>query len=140
RHLKTLERWHEPANVARAFDQARAAGIDNLNLDLIFGIPGQTLDEWAADLETALAHDPAHLSCYALTYEPNTALTARMKSGQSGPIAPYVVAAMLDWSRRRLRGAEPPPNELSTFARPGCECRRNLVYWRNGDWLAAGPS
>src|SRR5690606_19916459 len=69
RHLKTLERWHDPANVARAFDQARAAGIDNLNLDLILGIPVQTLDEWSADLEMALAPDPAHLSCYALTYE-----------------------------------------------------------------------
>jgi oxygen-independent coproporphyrinogen-3 oxidase len=82
RHLKTLERWHDPANVARAAGFLREAGIANFNIDLIFGIPGQTLAEWREDLARALAIGPEHLSCYGLTYEQNTAMTKRLERGE----------------------------------------------------------
>jgi oxygen-independent coproporphyrinogen-3 oxidase len=81
-HLKTLERWHDPANVFKAVELARAVGIARQSMDLIFAIPGQTMTEWDADSKAALGAGTTHLSCYALTYEPNTAMTARMKSGK----------------------------------------------------------
>ncbi|MFM7052287.1 MAG: radical SAM family heme chaperone HemW, partial [Planctomycetota bacterium] len=102
RHLKTLERWHDPANVARAAEVLRGAGIANLNLDLIFGIPGQTLAEWRADLSAALALAPEHLSCYGLTYEPNTAMTRRLERGDFEPCDDAVEAAMYDATRATL--------------------------------------
>ncbi len=84
--LKTLERWHNPESVPRAMDLCRAAGIGNLNLDLIFAIPGQTLAQLDEDLSELLRLQPQHLSTYGLTYEPNTALSARLKAGRVTPI------------------------------------------------------
>jgi oxygen-independent coproporphyrinogen-3 oxidase len=140
RHLKTLERWHDPANVARAAGFVRDAGIANLNLDLIFGIPGQTIDEWRADLEAALAIGPEHLSCYGLTYEPNTAMTKRLLKGEFEPCDDEVEAEMYDATRAVLAGAGFAQYEISNFARTGRECRHNLIYWRNEPWWAIGPS
>ena len=140
RHLKTLERWHDPANVARAARFLRDAGIANINLDLIFGIPGQTLDEWDADLSRALELTPEHLSCYGLTYEPNTAMTRRLELGQFEPCDDSVEADVFERTRERLEGAGFERYEISNFARAGRACRHNLVYWRNESWLAAGPS
>jgi oxygen-independent coproporphyrinogen-3 oxidase len=140
RHLKTLERWHDPSSVARAAETLRAAGLVNFNLDLIFGIPGQTLAEWRADLATALALGPGHLSCYGLTYEPNTAMTKRLLKGEFEPCDDEVEAAMYDATRETLADAGFAQYEISNFARAGRECRHNLVYWRNEPWWAIGPS
>ena len=140
KHLKTLERWHDPANVARAAETLRAAGLVNLNLDLIFGVPGQTLDEWRDDLAQALALRPEHLSCYGLTYEPNTAMTKRLQKGEFDPCDDEVEAAMYDATRATLSAAGFAQYEISNYARAGRECRHNLVYWRNEPWWAIGPS
>lgn len=139
-HLKTLERWHDPANVARAAAALRAAGIENINLDLIFGIPGQSLEEWRSDLVEALAISPEHLSCYGLTYELNTAMTKRLQRGEFEPCDDEVEAAMYDATRATLANAGFAQYEISNFARAGRECRHNLVYWRNEAWWAIGPS
>lgn len=139
-HLGTLERWHEPANVGRALDAARRAGIGRASVDLIFGVPGQTLDEWLADIDTALALGTEHVSCYALTYEPRTALTARLRRGDVQRIDEDLEADMFLATVDRMRGAGLDRYEVSNFARPGAECRHNLAYWRQHDWLAAGPS
>ncbi len=139
-HLATLERWHDPANVGRAFDLAKATGIANLSLDLIFAIPGQSLDDWLADLDAALALQPAHVSCYALTYEPNTPLTARLAAGQVERADEDLEAEMFLATRQRLGAAGYQAYEISNFAASGFECRHNLAYWRNEDWLTAGPS
>ena len=140
RHLKTLERWHDPASVGRAVETLRAAGIANLNLDLIFGIPGETLDEWRADLARALELGPAHVSCYGLTYEPGTAMTRRLELGRFEPCDEELEADMLEATRATLVGAGFAQYEISNFAREGRACRHNLVYWRNEPWWAAGPS
>jgi oxygen-independent coproporphyrinogen-3 oxidase len=140
RHLKTLERWHDPANVARAAGFLREAGIANFNLDLIFGIPGQTLDEWRADLARALEIGPEHLSCYGLTYEQNTAMTKRLERGEFEPCDDGVEAEMYEATRDTLEAAGFAQYEVSNYARPGRECRHNLVYWRNEPWWALGPS
>lgn len=139
-HLKTLERWHDPANVFRAVELARAAGITRQSMDLIFAIPGQSLAEWDADLQAALGAGTTHLSCYALTYEPNTAMTARMKKGEFSQAPEDLEADMFEHTLTTLRGAGLERYEVSNFAKPGEECRHNLAYWRQHDWLAAGPN
>ncbi len=139
-HLKTLERQHEPANVARSMDRFRHAGIHDLNLDLIFGVPGQSLEAWRDDLESALALKPTHLSCYGLTYEPNTALTRRMTMGRVTPIDDSVEADMYEHTIARLGEAGYEHYEISAWARPGRRCRHNLLYWKNDDWWPFGPS
>lgn len=140
RHLKTLERWHDPESVQRASETIRAAGISRLSADLIFGIPGQSVAEWDADLERALSLGTEHLSCYGLTYEPGTAMTARLEAGLITRTEEEIETAMFLHTRTRLGTAGLLPYEISNFARPGAECRHNLVYWRNESWLAAGPS
>lgn len=143
-HLKTLERWHDPANVERALELAAAAGIDRRSIDLIFGVPGQTLDQWASDLDRALAlmggRGIEHISCYGLTYEPNTAMTARLRRGDFDPCDEDLEADMYLHTIARVRAAGMDRYEVSNFARPGAECRHNLAYWRQEQWLAAGPS
>jgi len=140
RHLKTLERWHDPANVVRAIELIRAAGIDNINVDLIFGIPGQSVDDWRRDLLAALDLGPEHLSCYGLTYEPNTAMTARLRRGEFERVEEDVEAEMYEVTVETLAAAGFEQYEISNWARPGRECRHNLIYWRNGHWWPLGPS
>lgn len=144
-HLATLERWHDPENVARALELARDAGIGRRSVDLIFAVPGQTLDDWASDLEIALALPIDHLSCYALTYEPNTPMTARLRRGEFEATDEDDEAAMYEHTVRRLAGAGFERYEVSNFARRDAGGRpsvsaHNLAYWRCDDWLAAGPS
>ncbi|HUO07241.1 MAG TPA: radical SAM family heme chaperone HemW [Phycisphaerae bacterium] len=144
--LRTLQRDHEPDNVAKAFDIARragGAGITNLNVDLIFGIPGQTLDSWEYSLTRALELQPQHMSCYSLTYEPNTAMTARMKRGEFAPIDESLELDMFNHVYQRMRNAGFTRYEISNYARTGengNECRHNIHYWKGGNWLAWGPS
>ena len=140
RHLKTLERTHNPENVPRAMEAARGAGIARVSVDLIFGVPGQTLEEWERDVERALALGTTHVSCYALTYEANTPMTARMKRGEFAAMDEDVETAMFERTVEMLRGAGLARYEVSNFARAGHESAHNLAYWRQEQWLAAGPS
>jgi oxygen-independent coproporphyrinogen-3 oxidase len=144
--LKALERWHDPASVGRAVAHLRAAGLGRISLDLIYGIPGGTLAQWESDLDRALALGPDHLSCYGLTYEPNTAMAVRLERGEFAPCEEDLEACMWEIASARLAAAGFEAYELSNWARrvPGRrgaeECRHNLLYWRNRDWLAFGPS
>ncbi len=140
RHLKTLERWHDPRNVERALRLARDAGIRRQSLDLIFAIPGQSPGDWGDDLEAALDLGTEHVSCYCLTYEANTAMTVRLRRGEFAPAGEDLELEMLTRALRRLREAGLERYEVSNFARPGAECRHNLAYWRQEAWLAAGPA
>lgn len=145
RHLKTLERWHNPASVQRALAIAADAGIGRRSIDLIYAIPGQSLDDWKRDLDFALRLSPGigHLSCYALTYEPNTAMTKRLSLGQFERADEDLEADMFETTVDTLRSGGFERYEVSNFAMPGGEggeCAHNLVYWRQGSWLAAGPS
>ncbi len=139
-HLKALERWHDPANVSRAVGLARAAGITRQSVDLIFAIPGQTPEEWADDLGRAVALGTEHVSCYALTYEPNTAMTARLRRGEFSAADEELEANLFEQTLATLRGEGLDRYEVSNFARTGAECRHNMAYWRQEQWLAAGPS
>ncbi|MCC6285705.1 MAG: radical SAM family heme chaperone HemW [Phycisphaerales bacterium] len=139
-HLKTLERWHDPASVARSVELVRAAGFPRWSLDLIYAIPGQTLQEWLLDLETALSLSPSHLSCYNLTFEPNTPMTRRLQRGEFRATPDDVAGEMFQVTGERLRRAGLHRYEVSNYATPGQESRHNLAYWRGEEWLAAGPS
>ena len=132
-HLKALGRIHDAAQ-ARAAIEAAARHFDNFNLDLMYGLPGQTLDEALADVEQALAFSPPHLSCYQLTLEPNTAFAA------SPPALPDpdACADMQDAIEARLAQAGFVHYETSAFAQPGRQCRHNLNYWTFGDYLGIG--
>jgi putative oxygen-independent coproporphyrinogen III oxidase len=136
--LRTLERIHDAEEVEAAYRWAREAGFDNVNLDLIYGLQGQTMEGWQANLERALAMSPDHLSLYALTLEEGTPMTRDVERGrQRGPDLD-LQADMFEWSLDRMRQAGFQHYEISNWSRPGFECRHNLVYWRNGDWLGLG--
>ena len=138
--LKALERWHDPDNVGRAIALCRDAGIDNLSLDLIFAIPGQTLGMLDRDLDRLLDLAPTHLSTYGLTYEPRTALSARLRLGRVTPVDEDTERAMYDHLITRLEAAGYEHYEISNWARPGRRCAHNLAYWHNRNWLGLGPS
>ena len=136
--LRTLERIHDADEVEQAYAWARDAGFENVNLDLIYGLAGQTLEGWQVNLERALAMAPEHLSLYALTLEDGTPLTRNVERGRSlGPDLD-LQADMFEWSYERMKRSGYRHYEVSNWARPGRECRHNLVYWRNGDWLGLG--
>ncbi len=140
RHLATLERRHDPDRLPAAADTVRRAGIARLSVDLISGVPGQTLEQWDQDLRSALALGTEHLSAYTLTYEPGTAMTARLHKGEFTKTDDDLEADMYEHTVAGLRAAGLDRYEVSNHARPGAECRHNLAYWRQDGWLAAGPS
>lgn len=140
RHLRTLERHHDPENVPRAIELARAAGIERQSADLIFAVPGQTLGEWDDDLRRAIDLGTTHLSCYTLTYEQNTAMTHRLNRGEFQPCDEDLEADMFTHTVRTLRAAGLDRYEVSNFAKPGDESAHNIAYWEQSQWLAAGPS
>ncbi|MFN8640539.1 MAG: radical SAM family heme chaperone HemW [Candidatus Binatia bacterium] len=137
-HLRTLGRIHGAAEAVAAIATARAAGFDNLNLDLIFAVPGQTLAEWEADLQAAVDLAPEHVSAYGLTYEEGTAFHAQRRSGALTPLPEEAEVAMFGRTRAVLAAHGYEAYEISNFARPGRECAHNLNYWRAGAYLGVG--
>lgn len=132
--LKALGRIHGRDEALAAAGAARAAGFDNFNLDLMFGLPGQSVDDAVADIDTALSFAPVHLSTYQLTLEPNTLFHAQP------PTLPDddTIALMQETLAERLTGAGYVHYEVSAWAKPGHECRHNLNYWQFGDYLGIG--
>jgi len=132
--LAALGRIHSAAEVVAAVAMARAAGFDNLNLDLMYGLPGQTPQQALADLQAALDLVPEHLSWYQLTLEPNTPFH------RQPPVLPEddSVWEMQARGSRLLRAAGFRQYEVSAWARPGRRCRHNLNYWRFGDYIGIG--
>ena len=139
--LMFLDRIHGAERAAQAFREVREAGFDNVNLDLIYGLPGQSLETWKSTVEQVLSWDggPDHLSCYALTVEEDTPLAARVASGRVVEADPDFVAELADWTAERLARAGFEQYETSNYARHGLQCRHNLIYWRNQQYLAIGP-
>jgi oxygen-independent coproporphyrinogen-3 oxidase len=132
--LAALGRIHGRGDIERSIDSLHAAGLDNFNIDLMFGLPGQTEDGALEDLERALAGSPAHVSHYQLTLEPNTAFAA------SPPPLPDEERcwAMQEQSAARLSAAGFEAYEVSAWCLPGRQSRHNLNYWRFGDYLGIG--
>jgi oxygen-independent coproporphyrinogen-3 oxidase len=137
-HLLTaLERDHGPDEVRRAVQLVKNC-IENVALDLIFSIPGQTIVEWQADLEQALALEPDHLSTYGLTYEKGTPLWKAWKRGAVARLDEEAERAMYACAMETLEGHGFEHYEISNFARPGRRCRHNEVYWANHAYFGFG--
>jgi putative oxygen-independent coproporphyrinogen III oxidase len=134
RHLKTLGRIHSGDEANRAIDAVRSAGFDNFNLDLMWALPDQSLDEALTDIDQALAFEPPHLSHYQLTIEPNTVFAARPPELPDEDSAWDIQEAADD----RLRSAGFSSYEISAWSRPGRASHHNLNYWRFGDYLGIG--
>jgi len=138
--LTVLERLHSPDDIAPAVRIARRAGIRRLNLDLIFGVPGQTLAGWLESLDRAIELDPDHLALYGLTYEPGTTLTRRRDAGRVQPCDDGLEAEMYLAAFDVTAAAGFEQYEISNFARPNQRCLHNLIYWHNEPYVGVGPS
>ncbi|MGB8648745.1 MAG: radical SAM family heme chaperone HemW [Anaerolineae bacterium] len=136
--LKAFNRRHTAAESREAFDLARSLGFDNLNLDLIFGLPDQALDDWAQTLDRALAWQPEHLSLYGLQVEEGTALARQIARGRVHEPAADLAADMFLLAHERLTAAGFEHYEISNYARPGHQSRHNLTYWLNQPYLGFG--
>ena len=139
RLLGALGRRHSAAQTLGAVEAARAAGFDNLSLDLIYGLPGQTPRDLARDLEAALGCRPEHLSLYELTLSPNTPFGRRYQKGKAPLPSEAEMASMEEHAYRALEQGGLIRYEVSNFARPGRGCRHNQDIWQGGDYLALGP-
>jgi oxygen-independent coproporphyrinogen III oxidase len=138
-HLKTLGRDHDADDIRTAVDAARSAGLENVSIDLIFAVPGETLAECNADLDAAIALRPEHISAYALTWEPGTPFHAWRDRGRLVPLDDDAEAAMADAVVARLTAAGYERYEISSFARPGFASRHNTSYWDGSEYLGIGP-
>ncbi|HEY8487314.1 MAG TPA: radical SAM family heme chaperone HemW [Limnochordales bacterium] len=137
--LLRLGRQHGPRQVQRSLKLLREAGWQNVNLDLMFGLPGQRLRDWQASLEQAVASGVPHVSVYGLTLHPGTPFYDRWKAGQLEVAGESAQARMYRRAVEVLRAAELYRYEVSNFCRPGWECRHHLNYWNCGEYLGLGP-
>lgn len=124
----------------RAVTQARIAGLTNINLDLIYGLPGQDLESWQRTLSHCLALEPTHLSAYALTVEEGTRLDSNIRRLRSPEPDEDLQIEMDEAAQQMLVNAGYERYEVSNYAKPGYACRHNLLYWTNGEYLGLGPS
>jgi oxygen-independent coproporphyrinogen-3 oxidase len=137
--LKLLGRVHDAEQVRRSFQILRAAGYDNLNLDLIYGIPGQTLAQWEDSLQATMELAPEHISAYCLTYEEDTEFFERMTKGEFREDTESD-ASFFERGVELLSSGGYAQYEISNYAKPGHACRHNLAYWEGADYLGLGPS
>ena len=138
--LKTLGRWHSAADAEAAYSAARRAGFTNVNLDVIFSIPGAPRQHWQATVHKLLTLAPEHISTYALTIEEGTRFARRHHYGRLTPVSEEDDAWAYTWVRDTLAAAGYEHYEVSNFARPGLRSRHNWGYWHGTDYLGVGLS
>lgn len=136
--LVSLDRIHNGDEAVSAYNAAREAGFDNINLDLIYGLPGQPLDRWQSNLDQALALGPEHLSLYALTVEEGTPLARDVARGRTPAPDPDLQADCYEWTQDRLARGGYEHYEISNWARSGRRCAHNLIYWNHREYLGLG--
>lgn len=137
--LKMLNRVHNAAQIQKSYDILREVGFDNVNLDLMFGLPTQTAEHWVWTLNQAMALKPDHLSCYCLTYEEDTVFWQKRAKGEYVPSEKLEVE-LFEHTWDLTSGAGYQCYEISNYALPGRECLHNLAYWEGCDFAAFGPS
>lgn len=139
RELAAVHRPHTYAQLVAAVEAVRGAKIRNLNLDLIYGLPGQTEESWRESVEKAIALQPEHLSCYGLTVEEGTPLALRVQRGEALPDDDAQANCYL-WLVQRLAQAGYEQYEISNFAKTGCQSRHNLKYWMGRPYMGIGAA
>ena len=137
--LKTIGRVHSLKAAIESYERLRAAGFDNINLDLMFGLPGQTMDHWRSTLEKAIELQPEHLSTYCLILEEDTEFWSLFQKGLIKPDEEQELA-MYQTAIDTLGAAGYRQYEISNFAKPGHECAHNIAYWEGKDYIGLGPS
>jgi oxygen-independent coproporphyrinogen-3 oxidase len=137
--LEALGRRHSLAQIERAWEWIHGAGFASVNLDLMFALPGQTAEEWAADVRRAVELGPDHLSTYCLTFEEDTRLWLKLSQGRVR-LDPEFEARLYEDTWAQLATAGYAQYEVSNFARPGHACAHNVATWRMGQWIGLGPS
>lgn len=137
--LRTLGRRHTARQAEAAVDTLTAAGLTNISIDLMYGLPGQSVTDFEADVTRALSMPISHLSAYALSYEPGTPLTRQLEQGRLRPADDETSRRMYDALISRCTAAGLRHYELSNFARPGREARHNTAYWTGRPYLGCGP-
>jgi oxygen-independent coproporphyrinogen-3 oxidase len=138
RLLRTLGRIHGAEDAACAVEWAREAGFQNVNLDLMYALPGQTMAEWVESVKFALGLNPEHLSLYSLIVEPGTPLARAINAGELSAPDDETSLQMQRAAGRILSRRGYARYEISNYALPGFECRHNLTYWNRGDYLGLG--
>jgi len=136
--LKTLGRIHNSSDALRAVESLKRAGANNISIDLMYGIPGQTMETWRKTLSTALSLSPHHLSAYELTAEKGTPLYAALESHVTAMPSEDVVVDMDNYAIDYLTTYGYGHYEISNFALSGCECIHNLNYWNRGEYIGTG--
>ena len=137
--LQLLGRRHSANDAIAAFQTARDAGFENVNLDLMYGLPGQTAGQWEDTITRLAALSPEHISLYALTLEEGTPMRLWADQGKISEPDPDVAADMYALAREALSASGYHHYEISNWAKPGLQSRHNLVYWRNEPYLGVGP-
>ncbi|MEC8511591.1 MAG: radical SAM family heme chaperone HemW [Planctomycetota bacterium] len=137
--LELFGRVHSAEDSFRAFDAARSAGIEHLNVDMIYAVPDQTAESWERDLGRVLALGPDHLSAYNLTFEEDTRFKRWLDRGRLERSPEEVELAMFETTRRLTAERGLDAYEISNHARAGEECAHNIGYWRNGAYVGIGP-
>ncbi|MEG1750033.1 MAG: radical SAM family heme chaperone HemW [Tannerellaceae bacterium] len=138
--LRFLNRRHDRAQALRAVALCKENGYENISIDLIYGLPGQTMDDWEENLTEAIRLDIPHLSAYHLIYEEGTALYRLKEAGKIKPIAEDLSVALFSTLIERLTGAGYLHYEISNFGKPGFFSAHNSSYWRNKKYMGIGPS
>lgn len=138
--LTMLGRGHTSIQAMKAAEIVREAGIDNLSLDLIWGLPGQTLEKWLEDLKKVVRLGPAHISCYGLTLEQGTLLERQVQRKETELPEDYLQARMYAYGGDYLESQGFRQYEVSNFARQGYSCMHNSGYWEGQEFLGLGPS
>ncbi len=138
--LKTLDRVHTPGRPEEAVKEARAAGFEQVSLDLIYGTPGETADDWLASVQAALAAEPDHISTYSLIVEPGTRMAGQVERGELIVPGEEVIVDRFETAERVLTEAGMDWYETCSWATgPDAYCRHNLGYWSGGNWWGVGP-
>jgi coproporphyrinogen III oxidase-like Fe-S oxidoreductase len=137
--LAVLDRTHTPGRAIEAVSEARAAGFEHVNVDLIYATPGETAEDFDASLRAAVESGADHVSAYSLIVEDGTRLAARIRRGELPDVDDDVAADRYLQAEAALSAAGMRWYEVSNWARPGGECRHNLAYWRGDDWWGVGP-
>ena len=137
--LNLLGRRHQASEAVEAFESARQAGFDNVNLDLMYGLPNQSMDQWRQTLDSLIGLAPEHISLYALGIEEGTPMHRWLEDGKIPEPDPDLAADMYQYARESLAAAGYHHYEISNWSRPGRACEHNVVYWENGPYLGVGP-
>lgn len=138
--LKFLNRVHDGGAAIKSFTDAREAGFDNISIDLIYAIPGETNEQWLEDIRQAVALKPEHISCYSLTIEDKTAFGKWAATGKLKAEPDEVSAQHLELLMQELGAAGYEHYEISNFSKPGFHSKHNSSYWKGAKYLGVGPS